>query len=180
LADKGANRAGVAPTIDDLARSGTLGSCCMGMRFASARDAKVRAFACMGDDLTYQQLDFDCPDCAHVFRGGSGSQSAGGWQRRRIACAIMLPKRNCKVNRFGVMGGGDPARGALRRGSIVNPLFTKPRRGSSTRDWPRTPGARAIFRAGRETFGRTWAAVRQGGKFRRGMSCVSFFLIGLR
>jgi len=128
--------AGVAPTIDD-SEIGTLAQL---LQDAFARHGRKVAFACMGADLTYQQLD-------------SLSSAVAGWlQSRGLArgdrVAIMLPN----VLQYPVVMAG-----ILRAGCVVvnvNPLY-KPR---ELEHQLADSGARAIFVL--ENFAATVAAVR--------------------
>jgi long-chain acyl-CoA synthetase len=128
--------AGVAPTIDD-SKIGTLAQL---LQDAFARHGRKVAFACMGADLTYQQLD-------------SLSSAVAGWlQSRGLArgdrVAIMLPN----VLQYPVVMAG-----ILRAGCVVvnvNPLY-KPR---ELEHQLADSGARAIFVL--ENFAATVAAVR--------------------
>jgi long-chain acyl-CoA synthetase len=128
--------AGVAPTIDD-SKIGTLAQL---LQDAFAQHGRKVAFACMGADLTYQQLD-------------SLSSAVAGWlQSRGLArgdrVAIMLPN----VLQYPVVMAG-----ILRAGCVVvnvNPLY-KPR---ELEHQLADSGARAIFVL--ENFAATVAAVR--------------------
>jgi long-chain acyl-CoA synthetase len=127
---------GVAATIDES----QLGTLVEMLQKAFAQHADEVAFACMGADLTYRQLD-------------SMSASVAGWlQSRGLApgdrVAIMLPN----VLQYPIVMAG-----ILRAGCVVvnvNPLYTPRELGYQLAD----SGARAIFVL--ENFAATVAAVR--------------------
>ncbi len=128
---------GVAATIDES----EIGTLLELLQKASAQHADRVAFACMGADLTYRQLD-------------AMSGAVAGWlQSRGLApgdrVAIMLPN----VLQYPVVMAG-----ILRAGCAVvnvNPLYTPRELGHQLAD----AGARAIFVL--ENFAATVAAVQQ-------------------